>query len=153
MGRFTGKVAVVTGSGRRKGLGEAIVLKLAEEGATIVVSDIGGSRDAATPDGMIGATEEMESIAADVRALGGGASTFVCDVREPAQVNALAMRAAADRRRDEHQERTWQTWHVAAFQRAKRMPSLPSVLGDRPVIKAMTPDEVKAVFRTMREAA
>lgn len=96
MGRFTGKVAVVTGSGRRKGLGEAIVLKLATEGATIVVSDIGGSRDAATPDAMIGATEEMESIAADVRALGGGASTFVCDVRDPAQVNALADHAVKE---------------------------------------------------------
>ncbi|MCA6286847.1 MAG: oxidoreductase, partial [Phenylobacterium sp.] len=32
MDRFNGKVAVVTGSGRRKGLGEAIARKLAGEG-------------------------------------------------------------------------------------------------------------------------
>lgn len=95
MGRFAGKVAVVTGSGRRKGLGEAIALKLAEEGATVVVSDIGGSRDAATPDAMVGATAEMEAIAADVRAHGADASTFVCDVRDPVQVNALADHAVA----------------------------------------------------------
>lgn len=90
MGRFTGKTAVITGSGRRKGLGEAIALKLASEGAAIVVSDIGATRDAATPEAMIGATDEMEAIAFDLRALGVAASTCVCDVRDPAQVQALA---------------------------------------------------------------
>ena len=35
MGRFTGKTAVVTGSGRRGGLGEAIVRQLAAEGAVL----------------------------------------------------------------------------------------------------------------------
>lgn len=90
MGRFTGKTAVITGSGRRKGLGEAIALKLASEGAAIVISDIGATRDAATPEAMIGATDEMEAIAASLRALGVAASTCACDVRDPAQVQALA---------------------------------------------------------------
>lgn len=90
MGRFTGKTAVITGSGRRKGLGEAIALKLAGEGAAVVISDIGATRDAATPEAMIGATDEMEAIAADLRALGVAASTCACDVRDPAQVQALA---------------------------------------------------------------
>lgn len=89
MGRFDGKVAVVTGSGRRKGLGEAIARKLAEEGARVVISDIGASKDAATPGAMIGATEEMAAIAAELP----GASTCVCDVRDPAQVRALAAHA------------------------------------------------------------
>ena len=44
MGRFTGKTAVITGSGRDKGLGQGIALKLASEGANIVVSDIGRQR-------------------------------------------------------------------------------------------------------------
>ena len=48
MGRFEGKTAVITGSGRRKGLGEAIALKLAEEGANIVISDLGKSWDVST---------------------------------------------------------------------------------------------------------
>lgn len=89
MGRFDGKVAVVTGSGRRKGLGEAIAKKLAGEGARVVISDIGASKDAATPGAMIGATEEMAAIAAELP----GASTCVCDVRDPAQVRALAAHA------------------------------------------------------------
>lgn len=62
------------------------------------------------------------------------------------------MQAFAERRADEHRELTWQTWHAAAFARAKRMPTLAEVLGVKPVVKAMTPDQVKAVFRAMREA-
>ena len=95
MGRFTGKTAVVTGSGRRKGLGEAIARRLADEGAAVVISDIGASKDAATPGSMIGATDEMEAIAADIRAAGGKASTCVCDVRDWDQVRAMADHAVA----------------------------------------------------------
>jgi meso-butanediol dehydrogenase/(S,S)-butanediol dehydrogenase/diacetyl reductase len=95
MARFAGKTAVVTGSGRRHGLGEAIARRLAEEGAAIVISDIGAARDASTPTEMIGATEEMGEIAAELRGLGGEISTFVCDVRDPVQVNAMADHAVA----------------------------------------------------------
>ena len=87
--RFAGKTAVVTGSGRAGGLGEAIARRLAEEGAALVISDIGASRDAATPDGMIGGAAEMQAIADSL----GNASTFPCDVRDPDQVRALAAHA------------------------------------------------------------
>lgn len=90
--RFAGKVAVVTGSGRAGGLGEAIARRLSEEGAAVVISDIGGSRDAATPDAMIGAVSGMDAVAAS---LPGPSSTFACDVRDPDRVNALADHAVA----------------------------------------------------------
>jgi meso-butanediol dehydrogenase/(S,S)-butanediol dehydrogenase/diacetyl reductase len=91
MGRFTGKTAVVTGSGRRGGLGEAIVRRLAAEGAAVVLSDIGASRDAATPGSMIGENAEMEALAAELRAESGSPiSTFACDVRDYDQVKAMA---------------------------------------------------------------
>lgn len=93
MGRFTGKTAVITGSGRRKGLGEAIAKRLAEDGANIVISDIGAPRDEATGAEHIGSTDEMESIAADMRAFGVQSSTKVCDVRSLEDVRSLAQHA------------------------------------------------------------
>lgn len=93
MGALSGKTAVITGSGRRKGLGEAIARRLAAEGADIVVSDIGQARDAATGEAHIGTTDEMESIAAELRSLGVNASTCACDVRRLAEVRALAKHA------------------------------------------------------------
>ena len=91
MGRFTGKTAVVTGSGRRGGLGEAIVRRLASEGAAVVLSDIGASRDAATPGSMIGENAEMEALAAELRAESDSSiSTFTCDVRDYGQVKGMA---------------------------------------------------------------
>ena len=93
MGRFTGKTAVITGSGRRGGLGEAIAKRLAEDGANIVISDIGAPRDAATGAEHIGSTDEMESIAAEIREMGVQSSTCVCDVRSLEDVRAMAKHA------------------------------------------------------------
>ena len=93
MGRFSGKTAVITGSGREKGLGEAIAKRLAEEGAAIVISDIGAQRDYATGAEHIGATDEMEAIAEDIRDAGGAASTCVADVRSLSDMEALAAHA------------------------------------------------------------
>jgi meso-butanediol dehydrogenase/(S,S)-butanediol dehydrogenase/diacetyl reductase len=95
MARFSGMTAVVTGSGRPGGLGEAIVLRLAAEGAAVVVSDLGAARDAATPAALTGGEDGMAKVAALVTAASGTASTFACDVRDPAAVAALADHAVA----------------------------------------------------------
>ena len=92
--KFKGKTAVITGSGRRGGLGEAIALRLAKDGANIVISDIGAPRDAATGAEHIGSTDEMESIAEELRGMGVEASTCVCDVRSLEEVRKLAKHAA-----------------------------------------------------------
>jgi len=67
------KVAIVTGAGR--GLGEAIARAYAAEGAKVIVSDI----DA----------EAAKKVAASLP----GASAVACDVRVPAQVEALVAAA------------------------------------------------------------
>ena len=42
---LSGKIAVVTGAGGRHGIGRSIALRLAEEGADVVVTDIQRSTD------------------------------------------------------------------------------------------------------------
>jgi len=85
-----GKVAVITGSGRRRGIGEAIARKLAGEGCRIVLSDIGRARDAATTAAHVGEHDEMEGIARELRAGGAQVATAACDVRSPPEIEALA---------------------------------------------------------------
>ena len=91
--QFKGKTAVITGSGRRGGLGEAIAQRLAADGANIVISDIGQPRDQATGAQHIGASDEMSAIAADLKKLDAAVSTCICDVRSLVDVRALAAHA------------------------------------------------------------
>lgn len=90
MAELSGKVAVVTGSGRLDGLGFAIAKRLAADGASVVISDIGGSKDAATPEQMIGDTSGIADAVAAIAAAGGQAASCACDVRDPTAVDALA---------------------------------------------------------------
>ena len=83
--------AVVTGAGRRGGLGHAIVRRLAADGADIVLSDIGAPADAATPESMIGVRSDMESLAVEVAdEYGVKVLSFACDVRDPLRMGELA---------------------------------------------------------------
>jgi NAD(P)-dependent dehydrogenase (short-subunit alcohol dehydrogenase family) len=75
------KVAIVTGSGRHKGIGEAIVLRLAAEGCNIVISDIGEAKGLEFAAEHIGATNEMDEIAEACKKLGAQVITTPCDVR------------------------------------------------------------------------
>lgn len=83
-----GKVAIVTGSGRKLGLGQGILKAFAHEGAKVVVSDLGtpadhmGSSD-------IGSSAEMEDIADELRSAGADVIAVAADVRDEAQVKNL----------------------------------------------------------------
>ena len=79
--RLKGKTALITGSGRS--LGKACALRLAQEGANIVVNSRG------TP-------EEAEAAAAEVRSLGVDSIAIVADVTDPEQVEGMR-RQVADR--------------------------------------------------------
>ncbi len=85
-----GRVAVITGAGRRKGLGEAIGRRLGSEGCKIILADIGKPEGEYLPADAIGTTEEMEAIAAEMRVDGIDVSTFVCNVLKEEEVEALA---------------------------------------------------------------
>lgn len=75
--KFAGKTVVVTGSGRQRGLGQAILRRFADEGANCVVSDR-----------VI--DDEARSVAAEL-----GAAAFACDVGDAAQCTALVEQSLA----------------------------------------------------------
>ena len=74
---LNGRVAIVTGSSR--GIGRELVLRLAGEGARVVVSGKSENAQEALPG-------TIHSVAEEVEALGGQALAVRCDVREESQV-------------------------------------------------------------------
>ena len=77
MSRLAGKVAVVTGSGR--GIGRAIAIRYAREGAKVVVTDILG--------------DNADAVAEEIKAEGNEAIAVTTDVSQPDQVDALVKTA------------------------------------------------------------
>jgi NAD(P)-dependent dehydrogenase (short-subunit alcohol dehydrogenase family) len=62
-----GKVAVVTGSGKKTGIGYAIAEKLAASGTQVIIADLGTVPEKA-PDVKIGSWQEMQAIARELNA-------------------------------------------------------------------------------------
>lgn len=81
------RVAVVTGAGRRNGIGRSVAMTLAKDGYAVVVS----SRTVEERDGWRGAL----SVAEEIRAGGGAAEGMACDITQSAQVDAMIERASA----------------------------------------------------------
>ena len=71
--RLEGKTAIVTGAGR--GLGKGIALKLAQEGASVMICDM--------------VEENAQSVVKEIEASGGKASYQICNVAVLDEVNAL----------------------------------------------------------------
>jgi NAD(P)-dependent dehydrogenase (short-subunit alcohol dehydrogenase family) len=92
-----GKVALITGAGRRAGLGEGIARRLLQEGCKVVLTDIGQGRGAEMPVTAVGTGEEMAQVAAELAAsTGGECVAMALDVLEEAQVEAV-IRATVER--------------------------------------------------------
>ncbi len=58
-----GKTAIITGSGKKTGIGYGIASKLASLGTNVVIADIGKKTDCAVPTGCL---DDMESIAGEL---------------------------------------------------------------------------------------
>lgn len=85
-----GKVAVITGAGRHKGLGEAMAKRLAAEGCKVIITDIGKAAGEHMPEDAIGSSDEMQQIVDEIKQAGGEATSFVCNVLNPDEVKAAA---------------------------------------------------------------
>jgi NAD(P)-dependent dehydrogenase (short-subunit alcohol dehydrogenase family) len=81
MRRFEGRVAVVTGAAQ--GMGKAVALRLATEGATVVAVDINAAGAAAT-----------------ARTIGGASFAVTCDIGDEASVGKLFETVAARHKLD-----------------------------------------------------
>ena len=77
------KVALVTGAGGERGIGRAVALRLAQEGADIVVNDV----RAQSPSGE--RWGGMAQVVQEIEALGRRALGVVADVSDAAQVQAM----------------------------------------------------------------
>ncbi len=81
MGKLEGKTALVTGSGRN--IGRATVLKLAAEGANVVVNSRSNAKEA-------------DAVAEEAQALGVKALSIVADVAKKAEVDGMISRAMSE---------------------------------------------------------
>ncbi|MDK2757750.1 MAG: SDR family oxidoreductase [Blastomonas fulva] len=82
MRRFEGKTIVVTGSGKHKGLGQAILQRFADEGANCVLSDL-----------VIDA--EAQEVADELCGRGAKVATIACNVAKVEECRALVDGAVA----------------------------------------------------------
>jgi NAD(P)-dependent dehydrogenase (short-subunit alcohol dehydrogenase family) len=91
MNLLEGKVAIVTGAGRPKGMGRASALKLAEQGANVVVTDLARKRKDLSIEGLLGIGDEfaaLEKVVSEIEALGSRGLAMAVDVTDVDQIRA-----------------------------------------------------------------
>lgn len=91
-----GKVAIVTGATRKRGLGRAIALCLARAGADVVVTGSSAPKSAAAlpQDERDSGWRGLPDVVEEIRALGGRAHGIAADVAQTAQVERLMAETA-----------------------------------------------------------
>lgn len=82
------RVAIVTGAGRKGGIGDAVARRLAEDGAHVVVSDI-CAPPTELPHGGSGQWEEMVAIASEIESYGVQSLPLRVDVTDADSVEAM----------------------------------------------------------------
>ena len=85
MTRFAGATALVTGAARPRGIGRATALRLARDGAAVACLDIARNYDDAPFHG-VASSDDLDSLVAEIEALGGRAVGVRADVSDEAAV-------------------------------------------------------------------
>ncbi|HXZ62841.1 MAG TPA: SDR family NAD(P)-dependent oxidoreductase [Acidimicrobiales bacterium] len=92
---FEGRVALVTGAARPRGIGRATALGLARGGADVACLDIARPYPEAPAHGTA-SSDDLASLADEIRALGVRACTVEADVSDEAAVEVAVTRAAEE---------------------------------------------------------
>ena len=82
---LSGKVALVTGAGGERGFGRAIAVRLAQEGADIIINDVVQNP---YPDHS-STWRGLQSVVQEIEALGRRAVAIVADISDGAQVDKM----------------------------------------------------------------
>ena len=96
MGELDGKVAIITGAGRKRSIGNATAHALARLGADIVVTGTGRDPSTFPPDEQEMGWRDIESAADEVRAYGRRALPLVVDVTSVEQVDTMVERTVEE---------------------------------------------------------
>lgn len=91
-----GKVAIVTGAGRMRSIGRPIAKLLAQAGAAIVITGTGRPPENYPDDEKAAGWRDIQSVADEIRELGGRCLPLVSDVRDERAVEELIERTAAE---------------------------------------------------------
>ena len=96
MGELDGKVAIITGAGRRRGIGYSTAMALASLGADIVVTGTGRDPSTFPSDEKEIGWRDIDSTADDVRAAGRKALSMVVDVTDVEQTEELISKTVSE---------------------------------------------------------
>ncbi len=89
MNQATNKVAIITGAGRKNGIGAAIAMRLAKAGINVVVGDLCAPPPANMVGPGAGQWEELQEVAGMIEAVGAKALPVKVDVTDRAAVEEM----------------------------------------------------------------
>jgi 3-oxoacyl-[acyl-carrier protein] reductase len=93
---LAGKVAVVTGAGRMRSIGRPIAKLLAQAGAAIVITGTGRPPERYPDDEKAAGWRDIDSVADEIRSVGGRCLALVSDVSDERAVESLFDRTTAE---------------------------------------------------------
>lgn len=89
MGSLDGKTAIVTGVGRPLGIGRATALRLARDGADVVISDICRKYEGDLAFYNLGEWEQLQKVVGEIEALGRRAFAFKVDITKKEEIQEM----------------------------------------------------------------
>lgn len=95
MGAFDGKVALITGAGGMKGIGRACALRLASQGADIVLTDVKRAQGDLPPQEVKAGWRSIDSVGEEIEALGRRCLRVWCDLTKTDEIESLVQQAVA----------------------------------------------------------